>query len=175
MKVRRGYFTPGREHSLLTLAGRLRRQSHLRVISTFGISQGVILVTSLARIPLIVSAIGSKGYGVALAVTSLQAWMFLVLISITDLTRVSVSESLGRRDFTAVLQTVATMRLRAKQLAVAFMLFGVLLAVALPWAQLLHAERVSGTLVIRVGICADCMVGSKCSSGSHVHRGSARG
>ena len=86
MKVRRGYFTPGREHSLLTLAGRLRRQSHLRVISTFGISQGVILVTSLARIPLIVSAIGSKGYGVALAVTSLQAWMFLVLISITDLT-----------------------------------------------------------------------------------------
>ena len=41
------------------VVGQISRHTHFRVVSSFAISQGVVFVTSLARIPLVVAAIGS--------------------------------------------------------------------------------------------------------------------
>jgi O-antigen/teichoic acid export membrane protein len=133
---------------------KISRHTHFRVISSFAVSQGIVFVTSLARIPLVVAAIGSDGYGVAVAVTSLQAWVVLVIISVMHLTQVSVAEDLGRGDFAGALQTVAKMRQRARQLVLVLGATGIVLAVALPWPELLHAKDVSSALALRAAICA---------------------
>ena len=152
------------------VATRTRDHSHFRVVGTFALSQGVLLATSLARVPLIVSAIGSKGYGVALAVTSLQLWMIVIISSLTDLTRVSVSESLGSGDFSAASHVIVKMRARANQLVIFFVGLGLLLAVALPWTDILHAQSVASSLVLRSGICATIWLAASCAPGA-VHTG----
>ena len=136
------------------VVGQISRHTHFRVVSSFATSQGVVFLTSLVRIPLVVAAIGPDGYGVAVAVTSLQAWILLVILSVMHLTQVSVSEDLGRRDFAGALQTVAKMHQRARQLVLLLGLIGLVLAVALPWSELLHAKNVSSTIALRAGICA---------------------
>jgi O-antigen/teichoic acid export membrane protein len=136
------------------LMRQISRHTHFRVVSSFAISQGVAFGTSLARIPLIVAAIGPDGYGVAVAVTSLQAWVVLVVISVMHLTQVSVAEDLGRDDFAGAIETVSKMRQRARQLVLLLGVTGVVLAVALPWSDLLHAKNVSSTLALKAGICA---------------------
>ena len=156
--------------SLTELAGRVRRHTHFRVVVSYGISQGVVLLTSLARIPLIVSAIGSDGYGVAIAVSSLQAWVVLVIASLPHLTRVSVSECLARNDIPGALQTFSDMRRRAKQLALVLFGFGILLAISLPWSQLLHAQGVTSSLGLRFGICL-CVWLSACSVPGSIYLG----
>src|SRR5579863_5896267 len=128
---------------LAELAARLRRHMHVRVVFSYVMSQAVVFLTSLARIPLIVSAIGSDGYGVAIAVSSLQAWIVLVVASLPHLTRVSISECLGRDDIRGALQSLSDMRRRARQLAVVLIGVGLLLAISLPWSQLLHAQAVA--------------------------------
>jgi O-antigen/teichoic acid export membrane protein len=133
-------------------AGRAVRHTHFRVLSSYAFSQGVVLATSLARIPLVISAIGSNGYGVALAVTSLQPWALDVVSSLTNLTRVSVSESLGRGDFAGATRDIVKMRRRARQLMLILAAIGLVLAVSVPWSQLLHAQKVSGSLELKVAI-----------------------
>lgn len=132
--------------------GRAVRHTHFRILSSFGFSGGVALATSLARIPLVISAIGSNGYGVALAVTSLQPWALDAVSSLTNLTRVSLSESLGRADFAGAMQDIVKMRHRARQLMLILAAIGLVLAVSVPWSELLHAQRVSGSLEMRVAI-----------------------
>ena len=132
--------------------GRTVRHTHFRVLSSFAFSQGVALATSIARIPLVIAAIGSNGYGVALAVTSLQPWALDVVSSLTNLTRVSVSESLGRADFAGATQDIVKMRHRARQLMLILAVIGVVLAISVPWSELLHAHGVSGSLELRVAI-----------------------
>ena len=145
---------PGRGNRLVQVVERGRQQIHIRVVSSYAISQGVVFVTSLARIPLVISAIGSNGYGVAVAITSLQAWIVIVILSVTHLTQVSVSEDLGRGDFTGALRSVGEMRRRARQLFLAILFTGVVLSAALPWSTLLHAEEVTDPLTLTVAICA---------------------
>lgn len=155
MTDHRGSFSPGRGNRILKVVERIRRQKvHIHVVSSYAISQGVVFLTSLARIPLVISAIGSQGYGVAVAITSLQAWIVIITISVAHLTQVSVSEDLGRRDFTGALRSIAEMRRRAKQLSLAIVLVGIVLSAALPWSRLLHAEKVSSSLALTVAICA---------------------
>ena len=155
MTDRRGSFSPGRGDRILEVVERIRRQKiHIRVVGSYAISQGVVFLTSLARIPLVISAIGSQGYGIAVAITSLQAWIVIITLSVAHLTQVSVSEDLGRGDFTGVLRSVAEMRRRAKQLSLAIVLVGIVLSAALPWSRLLHAEKVSSSLTLTMAICA---------------------
>ena len=148
------------------VASRTREHSHFRVVGSFAVSQGAVLVTSLGRVPLIVSAIGSKGYGVALAVTSLQLWMIVIMSSVTDLTRVSVSESIGRGNFGAASEAIEKMTRRAYQLACLLIVFGFLLAIALPWTQILHAGDVSSAFVLRSGICATVLLAASAAPGA---------
>jgi uncharacterized membrane protein len=139
---------------LIATVRRLRRNTHTKVFGSYAMSQGVAFVTSIARIPLVVAAIGSRGYGVALAISSLQAWVVLIILSVTHLTQVSVSEDLGRKDLVGVAHTIAEMRRKARNLMFALALTGILLALALPWSQILHADNVGSPLTIKVAICA---------------------
>jgi O-antigen/teichoic acid export membrane protein len=147
-------------------AGRTVRHTHFRVLSSYAFSQGVTLATSLARIPLVISAIGSNGYGVALAVTSLQPWALSVVSSVTNLTRVSVSESLGREDFTGAIQDIVKMRHRARQLMLILAAIGVVLAVSVPWSQLLHAQKVGGSLELRLAIMVNLWLMASAAPGA---------
>jgi O-antigen/teichoic acid export membrane protein len=152
-------FSSGRGNRVIDVAERIRTQKiHIRVVSSYAITQGIVFLTSLARIPLVISAIGSQGYGVALAITSLQAWIVIVTLSVTHLTQVSVSEDLGRDDFAGALRSVAEMRRRAKQLTLAIVLVGIVLSVALPWSRLLHAGKVSSSLALTVAICSSLLL-----------------
>jgi O-antigen/teichoic acid export membrane protein len=145
---------------------RLRQHRHVRILSGYALSQAVVFSTSLARIPLIVSAIGSDGYGVALAIASLQPWILIVVSSVTNLTRVSLSESFGRSDFAEALDGITKMRQRARQLAVALIVSGVVVALAIPWERLLHAHAVGGTLAIRAGVCVSIWLVASAAPGA---------
>jgi hypothetical protein len=154
VRVSRGaHLWAGRFHVAETLR-RIRRHNHFRVIGSYSISQGVVFSTSIARIPLVISAIGSDGYGVALAIASLQPWILVVVGSVTNLVRVSVAENLGRNDIAGALDDIAKMRRRARQLLLLLVALGVVLALALPWSQLLHAQKVSDAFALRTAICA---------------------
>ena|GEM_PF-6375784 len=130
-----------------------RQKIHIHVVTSYATAQGIVFLASLARIPLVIAAIGSQGYGVALAIASLQAWIVIITLSVTHLTQVSVSEDLGREDVTGALRSAAEMRRRARQLALGIVLLGIVLSAALPWARLLHAEKVSSPLALTVAIC----------------------
>ncbi len=154
MPDRRGILSHRKENRIAVVVDRIRQHMHIRVVGSYAISQGVVFLTSLARIPLVIAAIGSDGYGVALAITSLQAWIVIVILSVTHLTQVSVSEDLGREDSLGALHTVMKMRRRARQLSLTILLVGIVLSVALPWTRLLHAERVTDPEALTVAICA---------------------
>jgi O-antigen/teichoic acid export membrane protein len=151
---------------LLAMLTRLRRHTHLRVFISYAITQGVVFATSLARIPLIVAAVGSNGYGVAVAISSIQGWVVIIILSVTHLTQVSVSEDLGRKDPLGVSQTIAELRRKARMLMLGLAVAGVVLAFALPWAQLLHAQRISSELTIKLAICASMFLLASCAPGS---------
>ncbi len=149
----------GARSHLTRVAQRIRKQKiHIHIVSSYAITQAIVFLTSLARIPLVISAIGSRGYGVALAITSLQAWIVIITLSVAHLTQISVSEDLGRDDFAGALQSVSEMRRRSKQLSLLIVLAGIVLSAALPWSQLLHAGGVSGPLALTEAICASLLL-----------------
>jgi hypothetical protein len=51
-----------RKTYLIATVRRLRRNTHITVFGSYAMSLGVAFVTSIARIPLVVAAIGSRGY-----------------------------------------------------------------------------------------------------------------
>ena len=166
MNTRRDGHVQHKKPGFRSAARRTVRHTHFRVLTSYGFSQGVALATSLARIPLVIAAIGSNGYGVALAVTSLQPWALSVVNSLTNLTRVSMSERLGRSDFAGALQDLAKMRHRARQVMLILAAIGVVLAVSVPWSELLHAQKVGGSLELRVAILANLWLMASAAPGA---------
>jgi len=151
---------------LLEMIRRARRHTHIKVFGSYAFSQGVVFVTSVGRIPLVVAAVGSSGYGVAVAITSIQVWITLIIGSVTHLTQVSISEDLGRQDMVGVTQTIAEMRHKAYRLMFVLTLAGLVLALALPWSQLLHSNGVSSALTIRLAIAATMFIVASGSPGA---------
>jgi O-antigen/teichoic acid export membrane protein len=92
--------------------------------------------------------------------------MIVIMSSVTDLTRVSVSESIGRGNFGAASEAIEKMTRRAYQLACLLIVFGFLLAIALPWTQILHAGDVSSAFVLRSGICATVLLAASAAPGA---------
>jgi len=149
---------PRNASDLFEAIRRARRDTHIKVFGSYAISQGVVFVTSIGRIPLIVAAVGSSGYGVAVAVSSIQAWITIIILSVTHLTQVSVSEDLGRQDMVGVTQTIAEMRRKAHKIMLALTASGLVLALALPWSQLLHSGSVASAWTIKLAICATVFI-----------------
>jgi hypothetical protein len=151
---------------LIETIRRARHHTHIKVFGSYAFTQGVVFVTSVARIPLVVAAVGSSGYGVAVAITSIQAWVILIIGSVTHLTQVSISEDLGRQDMVGVSQTIAEMRHKAYRLMFILILAGLVLALALPWSQLLHSNGISSTLTIKLTIFATMVIVASASPGA---------
>ena len=162
MPDRRGILSHRKENRIAVVVDRIRQHMHIRVVGSYAISQGVVFLTSLARIPLVIAAIGSDGYGVALAITSLQAWIVIVILSVTHLTQVSVSEDLGREDSLGALHTVMKMRRRAWQLSLTILLVGIVLSVALPWTRLSCRESDRSRSPYRGDLRQPVVIGERC-------------
>jgi O-antigen/teichoic acid export membrane protein len=155
-----------------TSRGRHRRSSRgglrqrLSILSSFGASQLLVFVTSLARIPLAIEALGTRGYGVLLAVASLLPWMALVVSSLTNLTRVEISECIGTGDADAARVTLASLRRSGRKMSFAVVAIGGVLAGALPWSSILRSGAAASPSALRISIAIAAVAMALSTSGA---------
>jgi O-antigen/teichoic acid export membrane protein len=108
-----------------------------KILVAFTLGQGVVLGTSVARIPLIVHSIGAAGYGLLLSVTALAPWMLLVIGGLTNVARVDIAEALGSAGEPAAWERLEQLRRRAFQVCAWVTGASILAALIVPWNSLL--------------------------------------
>lgn len=112
------------------------RRSRLSSIASYGTSQFLVFITALARIPLLVAAIGASDYGLLLGISALVPWMALILNSLTSGVRLQLSESLAS-DGTIAGRILQNYMATARRMGLVLIGLGVVIAVAVPWATVL--------------------------------------
>src|SRR5664280_2811431 len=133
-------------------AGLLRRPE-TSIVAVFSFSQGLVLLGSLVRIPLIVDSVGPSGYGLLLAITALNPWLLLFVAGLTSLTRVGVAESLGAASEASAWDRLEALRVRSHAVGGIVLLASVGLAVLVPWDRLLLRPGGTATIgEVRLGV-----------------------
>ncbi len=119
---------------------RLGSGTQAKILVTFAIGQALVLLTGLARIPIIVHAIGAVGYGLLLSITSIAPWLLLAVGGLTNVARVDVAEALGAGDTHRALAVLDSLLHRARRMALALIVISVLVMVV-PWSGILGSDE----------------------------------
>jgi O-antigen/teichoic acid export membrane protein len=154
--------------SVATLFSRLYRGQKGPTVINFGLAQATVFATSLARIPLIVTALGASGYGLVLAIGSILPWPILIATSFTSTARLRTAEAIGMNDSHRADGLVVRLTQQASSTGVLILLIGVLLAFTIPWPALLQSTQMASNNEVRLGVVIVAIfAGSACIGAVH--------
>jgi len=125
----------------------------------YAVGQAVIFVTTMARVPLTLAAVGTTGYGLTLVLVALVPWLLLIVGSFTSLVRARASElAAGSSEQLSLLLTTTMHKARRLSFGMAVVAG---LSILVPWQHVFATGDTIGPLALKVAVL---LVGLTCAS-----------